>query len=245
MKPLESTTAQGSFPEHLLQVPGFVGEVVRYNLENAETPQPALALAAALSLQAVLSAGKVKDSRGHDTRMDIQGIASAGIGEDWPKYLSRAILLHAGMADLGREIVSTSDPSDMIIFYSNNEAWTRRRQWKRLPIPEPIIDFARWWGAYGGSGDNPATVVQHTEEASAVFDILAAAIEGETPTLMICGGMAYWTAAVEKAYSLALLYACSDRTGLTIAADAAGWACELSAYLARHSAWRLIKESMK
>lgn len=57
-------TDPGPFPEHLLQVPGLMRDVIEFNLDTARRPQPVLALAGAIGLQAVLAARKVRDERG-------------------------------------------------------------------------------------------------------------------------------------------------------------------------------------
>ena len=50
------------FPEHLINVPGFIGEVIAYNLATAFKPQPVLALAAGIALVGTLAGRKVRDA---------------------------------------------------------------------------------------------------------------------------------------------------------------------------------------
>ena len=90
----------GPFPERFLQVPGFIGEVVQYNLETAFKKQPVLALGAALCLQAVLAARKVRDPRGNRTNIYILGVARSGRGKDHPRKVNKNVLFHAGLGHL-------------------------------------------------------------------------------------------------------------------------------------------------
>jgi len=87
----------GPFPEHLLTVPGFIAEVMAYNLATAIRPQPVLALASAVCLQAVLAARKVCDERGNRTNLYVIGIADSGRGKDHGRKVNRNILFHAGV----------------------------------------------------------------------------------------------------------------------------------------------------
>ncbi len=98
----------GPFPEDLLTVPGFVGDVVDYTLQNAHRYQPVLALAGAIMLQAVLAARKVRDERGNRTNLYIIGIALSSAGKDKPREVNDTILEQADVDLLGNEEV-TSD----------------------------------------------------------------------------------------------------------------------------------------
>jgi hypothetical protein len=86
----------GPFPSHLLTVPGLIGEVVAHNLEYAPRPQPQLALAGAIALQAVLAGRKVCDERGNRTNVYCVGLAKSGAGKDHARKLTRDILFAAG-----------------------------------------------------------------------------------------------------------------------------------------------------
>jgi hypothetical protein len=98
----------GPFPKELLQVPGLVGKIIAHNLETAIRPQPVLALAGALCLQAVLAARKVRDERGNRTNLYVVGVAPSGRGKDHARKVSRNILLEAGLDALeGSEDVAS------------------------------------------------------------------------------------------------------------------------------------------
>ncbi len=89
----------GALPDHLLRVPGFVGEVMRYTLDTAPYPEPILAFAGALSLQALLAARKVRDAMDNRTNLYILGLANSGVGKDHSRKVNARILYEAGLAD--------------------------------------------------------------------------------------------------------------------------------------------------
>jgi hypothetical protein len=93
---VERPNDPGPFPSHLLTVPGLIGEVVAHNLEYAPRPQPQLALAGAIALQAVLAGRKVCDERGNRTNVYCVGLAKSGAGKDHARKLTRDILFAAG-----------------------------------------------------------------------------------------------------------------------------------------------------
>ena len=92
-----------TIPEKFLNVPGFIGEVMAHNLATAHKPQPALALAGALALQAILCAGKLTDTKRTRPNVYISGVAESGEGKDWAKKLNKEILLRAGLSHLQAE----------------------------------------------------------------------------------------------------------------------------------------------
>ena len=87
----------GPFPEHLLQVPGFITDVIAYNIETSQRPQPVLALASAICLQAVLAARKVRDERGNRTNLYCVGIAPSGAGKDNARKVNKNVLFQSGL----------------------------------------------------------------------------------------------------------------------------------------------------
>jgi len=96
------------FPAALLEVPGLIGDVVAHNLATAHRPQPVLALAAAISLQAVLAGRKIQDPRGNRTNVYVVGVAGSGQGKDHARKLNRNILYEAGLEGLeGSEDVAS------------------------------------------------------------------------------------------------------------------------------------------
>ena len=91
----KDTTAE-PFPMHLIDVPGFIGDVIRHNLATATRPQPILALGAAIALQAVLCARKVRDERGNRTNLYIVGIAKSSAGKEHARKINKEILFDSG-----------------------------------------------------------------------------------------------------------------------------------------------------
>jgi len=322
----------GPFPEALLRVPGLIEQVVEYNLATATRPQPVLALAAAICLQAVLAARKVRDERGNRTNLYCVGIAPSGAGKDHARKVNKNALFQAGMNthegnedlasdaglvtaveqqpailfqidEFGRFLRTIGDPKKaphlfnvltaLMKLYSSADTVFRgkayadkkrnkvidqpcvccygttvpehffesltadslsdgfiarllvfeasatppRQRAAATPVPEPILEVARWWGDFkpGGNlrGEHPEPlVIAATPEAGQVFDALAATVDAE---LAKDGeGRSLWARAEEKACRLALVYACSAcREKPAIDEDAARWACGLSEYLTR------------
>ncbi len=89
----------GPIPDHLLRVPGFIDEVFEFNLATATRPQPVLALAAAICLQAVLAARKVRDERGNRTNLYCVGVAPSGAGKDHARKVNKNVLFASGLVE--------------------------------------------------------------------------------------------------------------------------------------------------
>lgn len=89
----------GPFPPGFLDVPGFIGRVMEHNLATATRPQPVLALASAVCLQAVLAARKVRDERGNRTNVYCVGVAPSGAGKDHARKVTKNILFSADMLE--------------------------------------------------------------------------------------------------------------------------------------------------
>lgn len=114
----------GPFPDHLLRVPGFIEQVVAYNLATATRPQPVLALAAAICLQAVLAARKVRDERGNRTNVYCVGVAPSGAGKDNARKVNKNILFaadlveHEGNEDLASDagLVTAVETEPAVLF---------------------------------------------------------------------------------------------------------------------------------
>ncbi|MBN8597945.1 MAG: DUF3987 domain-containing protein [Planctomycetes bacterium] len=114
----------GPFPDYLLRVPGFIEQVVAYNLATATRPQPVLALAAAICLQAVLAARKVRDERGNRTNVYCVGVAPSGAGKDNARKVNKNILFaadlveHEGNEDLASDagLVTAVETEPAVLF---------------------------------------------------------------------------------------------------------------------------------
>lgn len=106
--PSDDPKDPGPFPENLLNVPGFINEVMEYNLSTAFRRQPVLALAGAIALQAILAARKVRDIRGNRTNLYLVSLAGAGQGKDHARKVNREILAEADMLILeGNEEIAS------------------------------------------------------------------------------------------------------------------------------------------
>jgi len=98
----ENTSAlsdPGPLPVELLRVPGFISEVMDHCLETAPYPNPAMAFAGALALQAVLAGRKVRDPGDNRTNIYLLGLAHSSAGKDRPRKINAEILHSVGLAD--------------------------------------------------------------------------------------------------------------------------------------------------
>lgn len=106
--PKHEASDPGPFPEHLLNVPGFIGDVMAYNLATAHREQPVLALAGAITLQAVLAGRKVRDERGKRTNIYALCVAPSGSGKDHARQVNKRILEAASADELeGHEDIAS------------------------------------------------------------------------------------------------------------------------------------------
>jgi hypothetical protein len=105
----------GPIPDELLCVPGFIGEVMRYTLDTAPYPEPVLAFAGALTLQALLAGRKVRDAMGNRTNLYVLSLANSGVGKDHARKVNARILYEAGLADcLGTSFASGEGIEDRL-----------------------------------------------------------------------------------------------------------------------------------
>ncbi len=86
----------GPFPEHLLDVPGFIEEVSQFTNQNSFILQPILALGGALALLAVLTGRKIQDKDGTRTNVYILSVAGSGEGKDMARKTNKRALFAAG-----------------------------------------------------------------------------------------------------------------------------------------------------
>jgi hypothetical protein len=86
----------GAVPDELLCVPGFVDEVMRHTLTTAPYPEPVMAFAGALTLQAFLAGRKIRDTADNRTNVYLLGLANSGAGKDHPRKVNQHILLEIG-----------------------------------------------------------------------------------------------------------------------------------------------------
>jgi hypothetical protein len=105
----------GPIPEELLHVPGFIDEVMAYTLGTAPYPEPAIAFAGALALQALLAGRKVRDSMDNRTNLYVVTLAHSGVGKDHARKVNTRILHEAGLAGcLGTSFASGEGIEDRL-----------------------------------------------------------------------------------------------------------------------------------
>jgi len=105
----------GPIPDELLRVPGFVDEVMEYTLDTAPYPEPVLAFAGALTLQALLAGRKVRDAMNNRTNLYVLSLANSGVGKDHARTVNARILYDAGLADcLGTSFASGEGIEDRL-----------------------------------------------------------------------------------------------------------------------------------
>ncbi len=105
----------GPVPDALLSVPGFINEVMTYTLESAPYPEPVLAFAGALTLQALLAGRKVRDTMDNRTNLYVLSLANSGVGKDHARKVNARILYEAGLADcLGTSFASGEGIEDRL-----------------------------------------------------------------------------------------------------------------------------------
>ena len=85
-------------PTECLDIPGFIGDLVRHNLETAGHPQPELAIAGALALISTCVGNKVRSFCKHHTfaNLYVLGLAPTGAGKDHARRLNRDLIDQAG-----------------------------------------------------------------------------------------------------------------------------------------------------
>jgi hypothetical protein len=87
----------GPLPAELLNVPGFIADVIAYNLAGAHKPQPVLALAGALSLWRRSPGRKITDTQGTRTNLYCIGVADTSTGKERAREVNKELLYHAGL----------------------------------------------------------------------------------------------------------------------------------------------------
>jgi len=106
----------GPTPEELLQVPGFISDVMSFTTMTAPYPDQALSFCGALSLQALLAGRKIRDSFDNRTNVYLLGLANSGAGKEHPRKVNQRVLLDIGMsACLGDMFASGEGIEDRLL----------------------------------------------------------------------------------------------------------------------------------
>lgn len=98
----------GPLPESLVNVPGFINQVIEWNLQGAFKPQPALALAGALSLLATLTGRSITDSQGTRTNLYCMGVSGTSTGKERARTVNKEILFNACPNLIGSESLGSA-----------------------------------------------------------------------------------------------------------------------------------------
>lgn len=101
------------FPEHLLNVPGMVGEIADYINKSALFPQPVLAMAASLVFCGALMGRKVRTDTNLRTNIYAISVADSGSGKE---HARKAIKYIAQMANASQFIGAEKLASDQGLF---------------------------------------------------------------------------------------------------------------------------------
>jgi hypothetical protein len=88
--------SEESLPRELLDVPGLIGDIMRWNLETSSCPQPQLAFGAAMALVGTITGRKVRDYRDTRTNIYVLGLAPSGSGKEWARTVNKQLLIRAG-----------------------------------------------------------------------------------------------------------------------------------------------------
>ncbi|RMD85726.1 MAG: DUF3987 domain-containing protein, partial [Candidatus Dadabacteria bacterium] len=94
-----TATDPGPIPDDLLDVPGFIRQVTDYTLAISPYPQPVLAFAGALTLQAFLAGRKIRDEADTRTNLYVLALANSGAGKDSPRKVNLRICYEVGLHD--------------------------------------------------------------------------------------------------------------------------------------------------
>jgi len=108
-------------PVELLRVPGFVGEVMDFCLENASYPVPAMAFGGALALQSFLCGRKIREPGDLRTNIYLLGLANASVGKDFPRKVVKAVAREIGASyGIGDKFVSGQAIEDSLLLNPNH-----------------------------------------------------------------------------------------------------------------------------
>ena len=108
-------TSPGPIPEHLFNVPGFVGRVMDFTLANAPYPNLGLAFCGAMALQSYLCGRKVCDDGDLRPNIYLLSLASSGAGKDYPRKVNSRVLFEIGhVSALGDKFASGQGIQDAL-----------------------------------------------------------------------------------------------------------------------------------
>ena len=86
----------GMLNDELMNVPGFVNELMNHTLAVSPRPNKPLAFAGALAMTAHLSGRAYRDRRGTRTNLYLAALAPSGMGKDEPRVVNKCLAEAAG-----------------------------------------------------------------------------------------------------------------------------------------------------
>lgn len=93
-----AASSSREFPDHLMTVPGLVGDIMGWILSTSRRPVPALALGAALTIVGTASGRQFAGPTRSGTHLFVLGLAPTATGKDHPLQCIRRVLKAASMA---------------------------------------------------------------------------------------------------------------------------------------------------
>jgi len=116
---------KGTFPEHLLQVPGFIGEVAEWITSQNPRKNRILSMVAAVALQGCLIGSKYKDRSGNRSNLYLIALAPSGGGKQAPQSCVKKILnqIQQGQMYGGKVSSDSALASDLIVSRSKLYIW--------------------------------------------------------------------------------------------------------------------------
>ena len=108
----------GPLDPALLRVPGFISDVMAYDLATAPYPNRVLAFAGAVTLTAFLTSRKFRDSSNVMTNLYLIALANSGSGKEHPRKVNQSIAYAAGLADrIGDSFASGEGIEDAMMYH--------------------------------------------------------------------------------------------------------------------------------
>ena len=86
----------GPIPDELMQVPGFISDLMEFTLKVAPYPNKALAFCGALAMQSFLCGRKIKDEGNLRTNIYLLALAGSGTGKDCPRQVNSYLAMMIG-----------------------------------------------------------------------------------------------------------------------------------------------------
>jgi hypothetical protein len=107
-------------PNELLRVPGFIGEVMDFCLENSSYPIPAMAFGGALALQSFLCGRKIREPGDLRTNLYLLALANASSGKDYACKVIKAVAREIGASyGIGDKFASGQAIEDSLLLNPN------------------------------------------------------------------------------------------------------------------------------